>query len=566
MKPNTPPPPTPPTPPTQQPAGAPGAVTDSELIIQALAEGRNKRVRKLLVRLHPAKVAALIERLDEDRRDALWQQVDAAREASVLQHLGTDVHERLVGQAAEEAAHQPLDPSDDLPAADGKRQRRASHLQAVRDALGEGRLKRVGKLLQRTHPAKVAGLLEALPPGERRAVWSMVETERAGKVLTYLHEEICASLAQDLEPDDLAAAVQTLELDDLVDLIQTLPAVLGAQLMAAADAGRRQQLEALLAYPEDSAGGLMNADVIQVRAGVRIGTVMRYLRLLENLPPQTDMLMVVDRKGNYQGVLRLSSLVTAEPTARVSEVMHTDVQGIAVYAPAIEVAHLFEDLDLLSAPVVDDAGRLIGRITVDDVVDLIREDSDRTVMQMAGLNQDDDMFGPVLAGSRRRAVWLGINLATAFLAAWVIGQFQATLQQVVALAVLMPIVASMGGVAGSQTLTLVIRGLALGNVQKGNVRLLLTRELGISAINGLIWAAVISLLAVAWFGSWPLGAILGAAILINLLCAAMAGLGVPLLLHRLGIDPALAGSVILTTVTDVVGFFAFLGLAALWLA
>jgi magnesium transporter len=551
--------------PPAQTASPRGAVTDSEHIIQALEEGRNKRVRKLLGRLHPAKIAALIERLDEDRRDALWQQVDAALEERILHHLGTGLRERLRGQAAEDAAHEPLDPQENAPAAPSTRTETTSHLGAVREALAEGRLKRVGKLLQRTHPAKVAGLLEALPPDERREVWSMIETERAGKVLTYLHEEICAALAQDLDPDDLAASVKTLELDDLVDLIQTLPAAIGSLLLVSVGGSRRKQLEALLSYPEDSAGGLMNADPIEVRADVRIETVMRYLRLLEGLPPQTDMLMVVDRQGIYQGGLRLSTLVTADPGARVSDVMHADIRGIRVETSAVDVAHLFEDLDLLSAPVVDENDRLIGRITVDDVVDLIREDSDRTVMQMAGLNQEADMFGPVLAGSRRRAVWLGINLVTALLAAWVIGLFQATLEQLVALAVLMPIVASMGGIAGSQTLTLVIRGLALGQVQKGNVRLLLTRELGISAINGVLWATVISLLVVAWFGSWVLGGILGAAILINLLCAALAGLSIPLLLHRMGIDPALAGSVILTTVTDVMGFFAFLGLATLWL-
>lgn len=544
-----------------------GAVTDSEHIIQALEEGRNKRVRKLMARLHPAKVAALIERLDDQRRDALWQQVAPALEERILHHLGVDLRERLRGQAAEDAASEPLDPQplQEDPLHRLKKPETTSHLEAVRNALAEGRLKRVGKLLQHTHPAKVAGLLEALPRDERSAVWSMIETDRAGKVLTFLHEEICATLAEELDPDDLAASVRTLELDDLVDLIQDLPAALGSQLVVTAGGSRRKQLEALLSYPEDSAGGLMNADPIEVRADVRIDTVLRYLRLLDGLPSQTDMLMVVDRQGTYQGGLRLSTLVTANPAARVSDVMHTDIRGIPVQTPDVEVARLFEDLDLLSAPVVDDDNRLIGRITVDDVVDLIREDSDRTVMQMAGLNQEDDMFGPVLAGSRRRAVWLGINLVTALLAAWVIGAFQATLEQLVALAVLMPIVASMGGIAGSQTLTLVIRGLALGQVQKGNLRLLLTREMGISAINGALWASVISLLVVAWFGSWALGGILGAAILINLLCAALAGLSIPLLLHRLGIDPALAGSVILTTVTDVMGFFAFLGLATLWL-
>jgi magnesium transporter len=542
--------------------GTSRAVTDSEHIIQALAEGKNKRVRKLLARLHPAKIAALIERLDEDRRDALWQQVDGALEQRILPHLRAEPRKQLRELDLEDA--EPVGPvdGDALPAQAHNVQ---GHLQAVREALAEGRLKRVGKLLHRTHPAKVAGLLEALPPDERRAVWSMVETERAGKVLTFLHEEICASLAQDLDPDDLAASVQTLALDDLVDLIQSLPSEIGVRLMAATKGSRRQQLEALLSYPEDSAGGLMNADPIEVRADVRVGTVLRYLRLLDELPPQTDMLMVVNREGRYQGGLRLSTLLTADTHERVSDLMHTDVAGIPVEMPAAEVAQLFEDLDLLSAPVVDADQRLVGRITVDDVVDRIREEADRSVMQMAGLNQEADMFGPVWAGSRSRAVWLGINLLTALLAAAVISRFEATLQQLVALAVLMPIVASMGGIAGSQTLTLVIRGLALGQVQKGNLRLLFSREMGISAINGVLWAGVIGGLVFAWFGSPMLGGIIGVAILINLLSAALAGVGIPLLLHRMGIDPALAGSVILTTVTDVMGFFAFLGLATLWL-
>ena len=539
-------------------------MTDSDRIIEALDQGRNKRVRKLMAGLHPAKIAALIERLDDERRDALWQQVDSALSERILPHLRAQPRQQLreldgedppeftdtdTTRAGESAT---IDPTQ-------------GHLQAVREALAEGRLKRVGKLLQRTHPAKVAGLLEALPRNERRAVWSMVETDRAGRVLTYLHEEICAALAADLEPGELAASVQHLPLDDLVDLIQNLPSALGAQVLVATTGQRRQQLDALLSYAEDTAGGLMNADTIEVRADVRVGTVLRYLRLLEHLPPQTDMLMVVDRDGRYQGGLSLSALLTASTEAHVADLMHTDVVAIPVDMPATEVGRVFGEFDLLSVPVVDSEGRLVGRITGDDVVDLIREDADRTVMQMAGLNQEADMFGPVLAGSRSRALWLGINLLTALLAAAVISRFEATLEQLVALAVLMPIVASMGGIAGSQTLTLVIRGLALGQVQTGNLRLLFNREMAISAINGVLWAVVIGLLVFAWFDSAMLGGIIGVAILINLLTAALAGLGVPLLLHRLGIDPVLAGGVILTTVTDVVGFFAFLGLASLWL-
>ena len=539
------------------------AHTLGEQVIEALVDGRNKRVRKLLQRMHPAKIAALLESLAAERRRALWQQIGGALEGRVLAHLGAELRASLTHEAREDQTEDPADTSaataDTAPAAAG------SELEAVLDALARGKLKRVGKLLHRMHPAKVAGLLESLPPAERSQAWSMVETERAGRVLSFLHDEISAALAQELDLEDLIAAVQHLELDDLVDLIQTLPAGLGSRLVLATTGARREQLESMLSYPEESAGGLMNADAIEVRAEVKAGTVLRYLRLLETLPPQTDMLMVVDRKGRYQGALRLSALVTASLDTRVAALMHTDIAGIPVDTDSREVARLFQDLDLMSAPVVDGEGRLIGRITVDDVIDLIREDSDRAVMQMAGLDDEADMFAPVLVSSRRRAVWLGINLLTAFLAAWVIGQFQGTLEQLVALAVLMPIVASMGGIAGSQTLTLVIRGLALGQVQKGNVRVLLNREAGVAALNGVLWAAVVAALAVVWFGDWGIGGVIAAAILLNLLCAAVAGLAIPLLLDRLGIDPALAGSVILTTITDVVGFFAFLGLATVLL-
>lgn len=524
-------------------------LTDTEQFTQALREGKNKRVRKLLVRSHPAKVAALLEMLAPKQRAALWQQVDAALELRIQPHLNPDLLAQLAGESSDGSTSEPT----------------ANQLEAILKALRNGKLKRVGKMLQQIHPAKVAGLLEALPPTERSTVWSMVDTEWAGKVLIHLHDEIRTKLALELDLEDLVTTAQHLDLDDLVDLIQTLPAELSSTLLQASSGTRREQLESMLSYPEDSAGGLMDADTIEVRANVKVGTVLRYLRVLETLPPQTDMLMVVDRQGHYQGVLRLSALVTAEPGLRVADVMQTDLAGISVHTQGAEVARQFQDLDLLSAPVVDDDNRLIGRITVDDVVDLIREDSDRALMKMAGLDDEADIFAPVLVSSRRRAVWLGVNLLTAFLAAWVIGRFEATLEQVVALAVLMPIVASMGGVAGSQTLTLVIRGLALGQIQKGNIRILLNREVGISILNGVLWAIVVALMAVAWFGDWGIGGVLGAAILINLLCAALAGLAIPLMLDKQGIDPALAGSVILTTVTDVVGFFSFLGLATVLL-
>lgn len=544
-----------PSAPTPSDNAAQHSLSDSNAIIQALGSGKNKRVRKLLSRMHPAKIAALLERLDSEQRLTLWQQISSDLEERILHHLSSSLRAQLAGDSDEAS----------LAAADGPDNSDSSQLEAVRQALAQDKLKRLAKLLHRMHPAKVAGLLEAMPPAERKRAWSMVETERAGKVLTYLHDEIRTALALELDPEDLIAATAQLELDDRVDLIQALPSKLSNQLLHASSTAQRQQLESMLSYPEDSAGGLMNADPIQVRADVKASAVLRYLRLLERLPPQTDLLMVVDRKGHYQGALRLSELVTADLDQRVSELMHHDIAAIAVNTSGNEVARLFQDHDLLSAPVVDEHNRLLGRITVDDVIDLIREDSDRALMHMAGLNDEADIFAPVLVSSRRRAVWLGINLLTAFSAAWVIGLFQATLEQLVALAVLMPIVASMGGIAGSQTLTLVIRGLALGQVQKGNIRILLNREIGISILNGMLWSVVIALLAVWWFGNWGIGAVLGAAILLNLLCAALAGWAIPLILDRMGIDPALAGSVILTTVTDVVGFFAFLGLATILL-
>ncbi len=531
--------------------------TELDAIAEALAKGKRKRVRKLLRAMHPGKVASVLEALDPEQRQAAWQQVDDNTEEQVLRHLDSLMAAALQRDPQDDELADDLDEDDEHGA--------TTQIARVRDALEAGKFKRVGKAFKQMHPAKAAGLLEALPPDERSSVWDMLDAERAGKILVHLHEEVRARLALEMDEEELAAAAQKLDLDDLVDLIQDLPAGNGRHLLQAMDVRKRQQLLSMLSYPEDSAGGLMNTDHLSVRADVRVGSVLRYLRLLEDLPDHTDKVMVVDRKNRYQGVLRLSRLVTSPPEVQVGEVMDGEFKAIDVSLSSSEVARRFEDLDILSAAVVDDNDVLLGRITVDDVMDIIREDSERAMMNMAGLNDEADMFAPVLTSARRRAVWLGINLVTAFLAAWVIGLFQGTLEQIVALAVLMPIVASMGGIAGSQTLTLVIRGLALGQVEGGNARLLLGKELGIGFLNGLLWAAVVAALAILWFKSWQIGAIIAAAILLNLLCAALSGLLIPLLLRKLGIDPALAGSVILTTVTDVIGFLAFLGLATLFL-
>lgn len=530
--------------------------TEFDGVMDALSAGKRKKARKLLRAMHSAKIASLLESLDTVQRQSVWQHVHDDDEEAVLAHLDPVMVASLHRDPETGAFESPED--DDTANA-------FTHIGHVREALVDGKYKRVSKVFRDMHPAKAAGLLEALPLDERSAVWETLDSERAGKILVHLHEEVRARLALEMEDDELIAAVRKLDLDDLVDLIQALPKGRGRQLLLSMDESKREQLVSMLSWPEDSAGGLMNIDHISVRGDVKIGSVLRYLRLLEDLPDHTDKVMVVDRKNRYQGVLRLSRLVTSLPEARVSEVMDSEFEALPVEMSSHDVARRFEDLDMLSAAVTDDNGVLLGRITVDDVMDIIREDSGRAMMHMAGLNDEADMFAPILTSTRRRSLWLGINLVTAFLAAWVIGQFQGTLEQIVALAVLMPIVASMGGIAGSQTLTLVIRGLALGQIEGGNARVLLTKEMGIGLLNGVLWAVIVAGLAIVWFGSWQIGGIIGAAILLNLLCAAAAGLAIPLVLRRVGIDPALAGSVILTTVTDVVGFFAFLGLATILL-
>lgn len=443
--------------------------------------------------------------------------------------------------------------------------RRPSRLQRLRRALAAGALQRVQRLLRALRPAEIADLLESLPSRQRQLVWELVDPANDGEVLVYVNDEVRADLLRDMDAAELVAATGTLDADDLADLLQHLPEAVSAELLRSMDLQNRQRLEQVLAYPEASAGGLMNTDPITVRADVLLDVVLRYLRWRGTIPEQTDSLIVIDRHNRYLGLLPLGQLLIQDPDLTVADVMKRDVPGMPADLPAAEVANLFAQRDLISAPVVDGEGLLLGRITIDDVVDVIREEAEHSLMGMAGLDEDVDLFAPVTKSARRRATWLGINLVTAFMASWVIGLFEGTLEKVVALAVLMPVVASMGGIAGSQTLTLMVRGLALGHVEWANARLLLGKELAVALLNGLLWAAVVAIMAMAWFHSMALGAIIGVAILINLLCAALSGVGIPLLLRWLGIDPAIAGGVVLTTVTDVVGFFAFLGLATLWL-
>lgn len=438
-----------------------------------------------------------------------------------------------------------------------------SRLEALRRALDQGAGRQVHRLVNSLHPAEVASLLESLPPAQREVVWDLVDPELEGDVLVELNEEVRADLIREMDADELVAAAEGLEVDDLADLLRELPETVNQRVLRSMDSQDRERLKSVLACDEDTAGGLMNTDTVSVRPDVTLETVLRYLRMRGDIPQRTDSLFVVNRHDRYLGALDVTRLISEDPERTVAEVMHADVAGIAPGTPAREVANLFENRDLLSAAVVSPEGRLLGRITVDDVVDVIRDEADHSVMRMAGLDEDADMFAGVVQSARRRGLWLGVNLGTAFLAAWVVGLFENTIENIVALAVLMPIVASMGGVAATQTLTLIVRGLALGQVERANARWLLTKEVAVAILNGLAWATVVAGVAFLWYRSWKIAGVIFAAMVVNLFAAALAGVIVPLVLKRVGVDPAVAGGVVVTTVTDVVGFASLLGLGTL---
>lgn len=392
----------------------------------------------------------------------------------------------------------------------------------------------------------------------------MIDREQEGDVLQELSEDVRQFFLDQMNIAELKAITQGQDVDDIADLLQQLPDTITRQVLDSMNSQDRQRVEAVLAYPEDSAGGLMNTDTITVRPNNTVDVVLRYLRRHEGIPDGTDSLLVVNRRDEYIGRLPLTLLLTTEPGATVRQVMLTDLDPIPADMQDTQVAQLFERQDLLSAPVVNDNGKLLGRITIDDVVDVIREEAEHSMMSMAGLDDDEDTFAPALRTARRRAVWLGFNLITAFIAASVIGLFQETIDKVVALAVLMPIVAGMGGNAGSQALTLVIRGMALGQISKTNLRWLLSRELVAGFLNGLLWATLVAAIAWFWFDDPIISLVIACAMVINLSVAVVTGAMLPVLLKSLNIDPALAGSIILTTISDVVGFLSFLGLATVF--
>lgn len=438
-------------------------------------------------------------------------------------------------------------------------------LSQLGSAIDSVTLNQVRHSLNNLSPPDVAHQLETAPPKFRRILWELVDPEISGEVIHELSDEIKLEFLDEMDSVEVASLTEGLDVDDIVDILQQLPDRVISEVLQAMSTQDRQRVESVLTYDEDTAGGLMDTEVITVRPDITVDVVLRYLRRFDEIPEITDNLFVVNRDDKFVGNLPLGMLLTSSPTTRVREVMNTEVRGIHVELTDSEVAQLFQRHDLVSAPVVDDENRLLGRITIDDVVDVIVEDADHSLLAMAGLSDTEDTFSSIAKTAPRRAVWLGVNLLTAIFASTAISLFEDALEKVVALAILMPIVASMGGVAGSQTLTVVIRGMALGQIERGNLNWLLSKEFAVGALNGLLYALVVGCVVSLWFQDPTMALIIGLAMAINLMAAALSGTLLPVFLRFLNIDPALAGTVILTTITDVVGFISFLGLATLFL-
>jgi magnesium transporter len=426
-------------------------------------------------------------------------------------------------------------------------------------------LNQVRHTLNNLSPPDIAHQLETAPPKFRRILWELVDPEISGEVLQELSDEIQLEFLDEMDSAEVASLTEGLNVDDIVDILQQLPDRVIPEVLQAMSIQDRQRVESVLTYDEDTAGGLMDTEVITVRPDITVDVVLRYLRRFEEIPEITDNLFVVNRDDTFVGNLPIGLLLTSPPTTRVREVMNTEIRAIPVDLIDTEVSQRFKHHDLVSAPVIDDQNRLVGRITIDDVLDVIVEDADHSLLAMAGLSDTEDTFSSIGKTVPRRAVWLGVNLLTALLASTAISLFEQTLDKLVALAILMPIVASMGGVAGSQTLTVVIRGMALGQIERGNISWLVSKEFATGALNGLLYALIIGCVVSLWFQDATMALIIGLAMAINLMAAALSGALLPILLKSVNIDPALAGTVILTTITDIVGFISFLGLATIFL-
>lgn len=437
------------------------------------------------------------------------------------------------------------------------------HVSSLQEAVQKENIPVAIQILQDLPSAEIAHVLESSPPKSRKLIWENTEDEQRSEVLSYLTDELASEFLAKLPAQEASKLITDIATDDVADMLQEMPEHLSQNILEEMDEENRHKIEEILHYDEDSAGGWMSQDVVTIKADISVAVVLRYLRRFDALPKLTSSLWVVNKKSQYIGKTSLNSLVTTNPDILIREIMDTGFEPIDVDMAIQDVAQLFERRDLISAPVVDSNKNLVGRITIDDIVDVIMEEASHSMMSLAKMDDDEDTFAPILKTSRRRAVWLGINLLTAFIAAAVVGLFSETIEQVVALAVLMPVVASMGGIAGSQTLTLVIRGMALGHISSANSRYLVNKELWVGFLNGLLWCIVVAIIAFVWFNDHTLSLIIGIAMVFNLVIAALIGAVLPLILKRIKIDPALAGSVILTTVTDVVGFLSFLGLATI---
>jgi len=436
--------------------------------------------------------------------------------------------------------------------------------QDLSNAVEEADTDAIDATLAAINPAQLADILDATPPAQRELIWTRIGEQDLGAILLETGDEVRQRKLLSMNSLDIARVIESLpDADDQADLILDLPTEKLVTVLYVLDKHKRERLEALLSYPEDTAGGLMNLDPVTIRADVTLDVVLRYLRMRGDLPRHTDQLFVTDRYDVYQGTLSLKDLLTRDTDTLVADIMNHDSFALDANMIDDDVARLFEDEDLISAAVIDEHGKLLGRITIDDVVDVIREEGDSSVLSMAGLHEDEDLFSPIWRSTRRRAIWLGFNLLTAFLAAAVIGLFETTLDKIVALAILLTIVPSMGGIAGSQTLTLVIRGLALDQIGSSNFKSLVRKEITVGFLNGLLWATVVAAFTIIWFQDFQIALVIAIALIINLIAGALAGAVIPIILKRMGIDPALAGSVVLTTFTDVIGVVAFLGLATI---
>ena len=437
------------------------------------------------------------------------------------------------------------------------------NLALFKEELSSGAYSKISRMLNGLSSSDIADLLESSPPKEREVLWQLLYKKNEGAVLNALSDSLKEFFLLDMDAAEVVEISETLEPDELADILQKLPETLSSEVLSAMSIQNRQRLELVLSYPEDCAGGLMNTDVIAIRTSHTLEVVLRYLRMQVDLPASTDNLYVVTKENKFKGSLPISTLLTSDPSLNVGDVYNPELEPIPTFTSENDIARLFEKNDLVSAPVVDDDNNLVGRITIDDVVDVIKEEADESLRQFTGL--EEDTFVKASTATKNRAFWLGLNLITALIAASVIDLFRDTIQQLVTLAVLMPIVASMGGVAATQTLTIMVRGMALNQINRSNIRWLITREAIVGLGNGLLWAAIVSLIAAYWFNDFLIAQIIGIAMIINLIVAVLSGASVPIILKVLRIDPGIGGAVIVTTITDVAGFISFLGLATLYL-